>query len=129
VEGTRRIKSLAALRKTRIALLDTGERIEHAGSMDALKVLQDEFDAVLRGAVMGLRDDTISNDGLNGFRLATSSCAMKSQCAARACDDTPATMTTSSWSRRRRALDRADQPTDSRNRGQRKNRLPGLPNS
>jgi hypothetical protein len=37
VEGTKKIKSVAALRKAGIAVLDIGERIEHAGSMDALE--------------------------------------------------------------------------------------------
>jgi hypothetical protein len=69
VEGTKGIKSVTAPRKTRIAVLDIGERIEHAGSMDALEALQDELEAVLRGAVTGLRDGTISSDGLDAFRL------------------------------------------------------------
>jgi TRAP-type uncharacterized transport system substrate-binding protein len=51
------------------AILDIGERIEHASSMDALEALQDELEAILRGAVMGLRDGTISSDGLDTFRL------------------------------------------------------------
>jgi hypothetical protein len=66
VEGNRKIKSVAALR---IAVLDIGERIEQAGSMDALEALQDELEAVLRRAVTGLRDGTISSDGLDAFRL------------------------------------------------------------
>ena len=128
VEGTKKVKSPAALRKAGIAILDIGKRIEHAGSMDALDALQDEFEAALRGAVMGARDGTVSRTGWMRSGLATNSCAMKSQCAARACDGT-ATMTTSSRSSRRKALERADQPTVSCNCGQRKNRLPGLPNS
>jgi TRAP-type uncharacterized transport system substrate-binding protein len=51
------------------AILDIGERIEHASSMDALEALQDELEAILRGAVVGLRDGTISSDGLDTFRL------------------------------------------------------------
>jgi TRAP-type uncharacterized transport system substrate-binding protein len=51
------------------AILDIGERIEHAGSMDALEALQDELEAILRSAVVGLRDGTISSDGLDTFRL------------------------------------------------------------
>jgi hypothetical protein len=106
VEGTKKIKSVAALRKAGIAVIDIGERIEHAGSMDALEALQDEFKAVLRGAVMGLqrwrmslsanrlplRRDmrwTMAPSVATGWMrsgLATNSCAMKSQCAARACD-------------------------------------------
>src|ERR1700731_2613081 len=51
------------------AILDIGERIEHATSMDALDALQDELEAILRGAVIGLRDGTISSDGLETFKL------------------------------------------------------------
>jgi TRAP-type uncharacterized transport system substrate-binding protein len=51
------------------AILDIGERIEHATSMDALDALQDELETVLRGAVIGLRDGTISTDGLETFKL------------------------------------------------------------
>ena len=51
------------------AILDIGERIEHATSLDALEALQDELEAVLRGAVIGLRDGTISKDGLDTFKL------------------------------------------------------------
>jgi TRAP-type uncharacterized transport system substrate-binding protein len=51
------------------AILDIGERIEHANSLDALKALQDELEGILRGAVIGLRDGTISSDGLDTFKL------------------------------------------------------------
>jgi TRAP-type uncharacterized transport system substrate-binding protein len=51
------------------AILDVGERIEHANSLDALEALQDELEGILRGAVVGLRDGTISSDGLDTFRL------------------------------------------------------------
>jgi TRAP-type uncharacterized transport system substrate-binding protein len=51
------------------AILDIGERIAHAGSMDALDTLQDELETILRGAVVGLRDGTISSDGLDTFKL------------------------------------------------------------
>jgi TRAP-type uncharacterized transport system substrate-binding protein len=51
------------------AILNIGERIEHASSMDALDALQDELEAILRGAVIGLRDGTISSDGLDTFKL------------------------------------------------------------
>jgi TRAP-type uncharacterized transport system substrate-binding protein len=51
------------------AVLDVGERIEHAHTMDELEALQDELEATLRGAVIGLRDGTISGDGLDTFRL------------------------------------------------------------
>jgi TRAP-type uncharacterized transport system substrate-binding protein len=51
------------------AILDIGERIAHATTMDALDKLQDELEAILRGAVIGLRDGTISSDGLDTFKL------------------------------------------------------------
>jgi hypothetical protein len=51
------------------AILDIGERTAHATSLDALDALQDELEAILRGAVIGLRDGTISSDGLDTFKL------------------------------------------------------------
>jgi TRAP-type uncharacterized transport system substrate-binding protein len=51
------------------AILVIGEKIEHAHSLDALEALQDELEAILRGAVIGLRDGTISTDGLDTFKL------------------------------------------------------------
>ena len=51
------------------AILDIGERIEHANSLDAIEALQDELEKILRGAVIGLRDGTISTDGLETFKL------------------------------------------------------------
>jgi TRAP-type uncharacterized transport system substrate-binding protein len=51
------------------AILDIGERIAHANSLDALDALQDELETILRGAVIGLRDGTISSDGLETFKL------------------------------------------------------------
>ncbi len=51
------------------AILMIGEKIEHANSLDALEALQDELEAILRGAVIGLRDGTISSDGLDTFKL------------------------------------------------------------
>jgi TRAP-type uncharacterized transport system substrate-binding protein len=51
------------------AILDIGERIEHATSMDALDALQGELEQILRGVVIGLRDGTISSDGLDTFKL------------------------------------------------------------
>src|SRR6476620_2702428 len=51
------------------AILDIGERVAHATSMDALDTLQDELEAILRGVVIGLRDGTISSDGLETFKL------------------------------------------------------------
>jgi hypothetical protein len=43
--------------------------VAHATTMDALETLQDELETILRGAVVGLRDGTISTDGLETFRL------------------------------------------------------------
>jgi TRAP-type uncharacterized transport system substrate-binding protein len=51
------------------AILDIGERIAHAQTMEAIDRLQDELESVLRGAVIGLRDGTISGDGLDTFKL------------------------------------------------------------
>jgi TRAP-type uncharacterized transport system substrate-binding protein len=51
------------------AILDIGERVEHANSLDALELLQRELENILRGAVIGLRDGSISSDGLDTFRL------------------------------------------------------------
>jgi hypothetical protein len=51
------------------AILDIGEKVAHATSMDALDGLQDELEHILRGAVIGLRDGTISTDGLDTFKL------------------------------------------------------------
>jgi TRAP-type uncharacterized transport system substrate-binding protein len=51
------------------AILDIGERIAHAQTMEAIDSLQDELESVLRGAVIGLRDGTISSDGLDTFKL------------------------------------------------------------
>src|SRR3984893_7638360 len=51
------------------AILDIGERVAHATTMDALDELQDELEAILRGVVIGLRDGTISTDGLETFKL------------------------------------------------------------
>jgi TRAP-type uncharacterized transport system substrate-binding protein len=51
------------------AILDIGERIAHATTLDTIDTLQDELEAILRGAVIGLRDGTISSDGLDTFKL------------------------------------------------------------
>jgi TRAP-type uncharacterized transport system substrate-binding protein len=51
------------------AILDIGERMEHANTLDALEALQDELEGILRVAVIGLRDGTISTDGLDTFKL------------------------------------------------------------
>ena len=51
------------------AILDIGERVKYAKSADALDELQDELETVLRGVVIGLRDGTVSSDGLDTFKL------------------------------------------------------------
>ena len=51
------------------AILDIGERIEHANSPESLETLQEELEAILRRAVTGLRDGAISTDGLDTFKL------------------------------------------------------------
>ena len=50
-------------------LLSIGEKIEHAHSLDELDELQDQLEAILRGVIIGLRDGTISGDGLETFKL------------------------------------------------------------
>jgi hypothetical protein len=37
--------------------------------LDAIDTLQDELEAILRGAVIGLRDGSISTNGLDTFKL------------------------------------------------------------
>ena len=51
------------------AILIVGEKIEHADTLEALEELQNELERILRGAVIGLRDGTISGDGLDTFKL------------------------------------------------------------
>ena len=51
------------------ALLDLGEEIQDAKTVDELDCLQDELEKILRGVVIGLRDGTISGDGLDTFKL------------------------------------------------------------
>jgi TRAP-type uncharacterized transport system substrate-binding protein len=51
------------------AILDIGERMKHAKTLDQLDALQDELETILRGAVIGLRDGTISSDGIDTFKL------------------------------------------------------------
>jgi TRAP-type uncharacterized transport system substrate-binding protein len=51
------------------AILDVGERMEYAKSLDALDELQDELEGILRRVVIGLRDGTISSNGLDTFKL------------------------------------------------------------
>ncbi|WP_194458061.1 TAXI family TRAP transporter solute-binding subunit [Bradyrhizobium sp. CCBAU 53421] len=50
-------------------IFDIGERVEHATCGEHLDELQDELEAILRGAVIGLRDGTVSGDGLDTFKL------------------------------------------------------------
>jgi hypothetical protein len=50
-------------------ILVVGEKIEHAHTMDQLETLQEELEKILRGVVVGLRDGTISSDGLETFKL------------------------------------------------------------
>jgi TRAP-type uncharacterized transport system substrate-binding protein len=50
-------------------VLQIGERVEQAQSPESLEALQSELDEILRGAVTGLRDGTISNEGLDTFKL------------------------------------------------------------
>ena len=51
------------------AVLDVGERIADAQSLGALDELQDELETILRRVVMGMRDGTISGDGMDTFKL------------------------------------------------------------
>lgn len=50
-------------------ILDIGERMEHCTCADHLDELQDELEAILRRVVTGLRDGTVSSDGLDTFKL------------------------------------------------------------
>jgi len=51
------------------ALLDLGEEIQDAQTIEQVDCLQDELEKILRGVVIGLRDGTISGDGLDTFKL------------------------------------------------------------
>jgi TRAP-type uncharacterized transport system substrate-binding protein len=51
------------------AALDIGEKAKRANSLDTLDALQDELEAILRGTVIGLRDGTLSAEGLDTFKL------------------------------------------------------------
>lgn len=51
------------------ALLDLGEEIQDAKTIDELDCLQDEVEKILRNVVIGLRDGTVSHDGLDTFKL------------------------------------------------------------
>jgi len=50
-------------------LLDIGEDCQDATCADDLDRMQDELESILRGVVIGLRDGTISSDGLETFKL------------------------------------------------------------
>jgi TRAP-type uncharacterized transport system substrate-binding protein len=50
-------------------LLDIGEDVQDTTCIDDLDRLQDELEKILRGVVIGLRDGTISSDGLETFKL------------------------------------------------------------
>jgi TRAP-type uncharacterized transport system substrate-binding protein len=50
-------------------LLDLGEDCQDATCIDDLDCMQDELEKILRGVVIGLRDGTISSDGLETFKL------------------------------------------------------------
>ena len=50
-------------------LLDIGEDCQDATCTDDLDRMQDEVEKILRGVVIGLRDGTISSDGLETFKL------------------------------------------------------------
>ncbi len=51
------------------AILNIGEKVEHVRSLNELDGLQQELEKILRGAIIGLRDGTISSDGLDAFKL------------------------------------------------------------
>jgi TRAP-type uncharacterized transport system substrate-binding protein len=51
------------------AILIVGEKIAHTHTLDELEEVQDELEQILRGVVIGLRDGTISSDGLETFKL------------------------------------------------------------
>src|SRR6201994_2387191 len=51
------------------AILLVGERIEHAHDLDELEAVQEELEKILRGVIVGLRDGSISGDGLDTFKL------------------------------------------------------------
>jgi TRAP-type uncharacterized transport system substrate-binding protein len=51
------------------AILTIGEKVEHVHSLDQLDGLQEELEKILRGVIIGLRDGTISSDGLDTFKL------------------------------------------------------------
>lgn len=52
-----------------VSLLEIGEKIEDTKTIEALDELQEQFEAILKQVVAGLRDGTVSGDGLDTFRL------------------------------------------------------------
>jgi len=52
-----------------VALLEIGEKIEDTKTIEALDEVQEQFEAILKQVVAGLRDGTVSADGLDTFRL------------------------------------------------------------
>lgn len=51
------------------SLLEIGERIEDTKTIEELDALQERFEGILKQVVAGLRDGTVSADGLDTFRL------------------------------------------------------------
>lgn len=51
------------------SLLEIGERIGETKTVEALDELQERFEAILKQVVIGLRNGTVSADGLDTFRL------------------------------------------------------------
>jgi TRAP-type uncharacterized transport system substrate-binding protein len=51
------------------SLLEIGEKIEDTKSIEELDKLQEQFEAILKQVVSGLRDGSVSADGLDTFRL------------------------------------------------------------
>lgn len=51
------------------SLLEIGERIDQVDSPEMLDAIQEELEGILKKVVTGLRDGTISGDGIETFRL------------------------------------------------------------
>lgn len=51
------------------SLLEIGEKIEETKTVEALDELQEQFEAIMKQVVTGLRDGTVSADGLDTFRM------------------------------------------------------------
>jgi TRAP-type uncharacterized transport system substrate-binding protein len=51
------------------SLLEIGEKVEDTKTIEALDQLQEQFEAILKQVVAGLRDGSVSADGLDTFRL------------------------------------------------------------